>query len=114
MGVDARKPTQGVESNMMWLIKYIERQKAWSEKTFGPGRRTIAISKHIRKELEEIEADPGDRKEWIDVIILGIEGFWRSGGTAGELPLDLLSKQVVNFNREWNRTGEDEPSEHIR
>lgn len=58
----------------------LEDQRRWSAATFGPGYRTAGILAHIRKELAEIEADPHDLEEWIDVILLAIDGFWRHGG----------------------------------
>jgi hypothetical protein len=61
-----------------YLTKFLAVQIEWSSKTFGPGRRTKGICDHIRKELEEIEQDPKDWKEWIDVLILGLDGFWRA------------------------------------
>jgi hypothetical protein len=54
-------------------------QREWSEATFGPGVRTLGVTNHIRKELEEIEKDPHDLNEWTDVIILAFDGAWRSG-----------------------------------
>ena len=39
----------------MNLIKHLLRQKAFSERTFGPGPRTKMVIDHIRKELIEIE-----------------------------------------------------------
>jgi len=32
------------------------RQREWSERTFGPGKRTGGITAHIAKELDEIRA----------------------------------------------------------
>jgi hypothetical protein len=48
--------------------------------------------KHIKKELDdEIAHDPLDLGEWIDVIILGLDGAWRTGhgrSTRHAIPLD--------------------------
>ena len=49
---------------------HLARQREFSLKNFGPGRRTGGVIKHIRKELVEIEADPTDLAEWADVVIL--------------------------------------------
>lgn len=61
------------------IIEYLRRQRAWSQRTFGPGNRTATIVAHIRKELAEIEAKPDDLSEWIDVMILAFEGAMRRG-----------------------------------
>lgn len=98
-----------------WLTTYIDDQRFWSGKTFGPGRRTLGITAHIRKELAEIESDPDDVREWIDVLILALDGYWRHGGKPEELAEMLEAKQRVNFERAWPAIKpEHEPVEHLR
>jgi hypothetical protein len=80
---------------------HLHRQRQWSEKTFGPGARTRGVVDHIRKELREIEADPTDLSEWIDVVILALDGAWRAGGTPSEIIAALVSKQTINEGRKW-------------
>lgn len=95
--------------------EYLSRQKAWSRPTFGDGFRTEGICRHIEKELAEIRAEPLALEEWIDVIILALDGFWRHGGTPASLRRLLESKQTKNFNRKWpSIQPEDQPVEHIR
>lgn len=97
------------------LAAYLERQIAWSRATFGEGRRTMGILNHIGKELGEIAADPGDRVEWVDVMILAMDGYWRHGGTPEQLAADLQAKQEINIARTWPAPGpEDQPIEHVR
>jgi hypothetical protein len=97
------------------LIPYIERQAAWSHRTFGGGLRTKGIIDHIRKELLEISANPGDLEEWVDVMILAIDGYWRHGGNPLDLMRHLQAKQNKNFERKWPPSlSEDEAVEHIR
>lgn len=96
------------------LPELLRQQEEWSQRTFGPGQRTIGITKHIAKELAEIQNDPEDLSEWIDVIILALDGYWRHGGTADTIERDLVTKQQKNFTRRYPRTEEDEPSEHDR
>jgi dATP/dGTP pyrophosphohydrolase len=97
------------------LIPYLERHAAWSARTFGPGPRTKGILEHIRKELKEIEQDPGDLEEWIDVIILALDGYWRHWGNPLDLMRRLQEKQNKNFARQWPAwQPQDHPTEHIR
>ena len=63
----------------MDLSAHIRRQREFSLRTFGPGPRSIGVVAHIRKELREVEADPTDLSEWVDVILLALDGAWRAG-----------------------------------
>lgn len=100
---------------MSVIVSYLRRQMKWSEKTFGPGPRTIGITKHIEKECEEIRQNPTDLEEWIDILILGLDGYWRAGGKAEDLMLHLQMKQDKNFARQWPAPiSQDLPVEHVR
>lgn len=99
------------------LVSYLHRQWAWSKETFGPALRTKGIVQHITKELREIEADPHDLAEWVDVIILAMDGFWRHGGKPEDLLPAMQAKQDKNFARtwpDWRTMGEDQAIEHDR
>ena len=97
------------------LCSYLMRQKNWSKKTFGEGKRTVGICAHISKELHEICGDPHDLTEWIEVIILALDGYWRHGGDPDLIYCHLEAKQNINFGREWpSQTSEDSAAEHIR
>jgi len=80
---------------------HLQRQRNWSGATFGPGSRAQGLVDHIRKELTEIEADPTDLKEWIDVAILALDGAWRSGAQPQEIIAALVAKQTKNEGRLW-------------
>jgi len=97
------------------LVEYIEAQRCWSIRIFGEGQRTKGICEHIRKELLEIEAMPLDVFEWVDVIILALDGAWRAGYTAEQIVAALKEKQRINFSRTWGtKHNENEPTEHER
>lgn len=81
--------------------KHLERQSEWSEKIFGPGDRTKGIVDHIRKELIEVEAKPNDLSEWMDIVILALDGAWRQGASPDDIINALVAKQTKNENREW-------------
>jgi hypothetical protein len=83
------------------FLAHLQRQRAWSEKTFGPGERTEGVIDHIRKELTEIEANPADVSEWIDVVILALDGAWRSGWEPCHIIAALIAKQERNEKRQW-------------
>lgn len=96
---------------------HIRRQRDWSIDTFGPGPRTKGVIDHIRKELIEIENDPYDLKEWVDIIILAFDGAWRAGWNGDEIISAIKDKQYENEQRKWpnwREASEDEAIEHIR
>lgn len=96
---------------------YIEMQSIWSYRTFGPGPSDKGIIDHIRKELVEIEDAPGDLEEWIDVIILAIDGAIKRGYAPDEIIRTLLEKQTKNMHREWPDWRSAKPGkaiEHIK
>ena len=99
------------------FYRHLHRQREWSLKTFGPGDRAKGVVDHIRKELAEIEADPGDLKEWIDVVILALDGAWRSGAWPDQIIAALQAKQTKNESRQWpdwRTMPADKAIEHVR
>ncbi len=97
---------------------FMRRRRQWSEQTFGPGDRTVGTLEHIRKEILEIEIDPGDPVEWVDILLLALDGAARIPGVTDDMILSImLSKQKKNEAREWPdwRTAPtDRPVEHVR
>lgn len=111
----------------VFLHALVKRQIAMSDEAFGPGPRSEGIHKHIHKELEEIAADPLDVLEWIDVVILGLDGAWRAvresapwldhEDLAVTIAKALQYKIGINEEREWpdwRTVGQDQPIEHER
>lgn len=99
------------------FFKHLTRQREFSVRTFGPGPRTAGVIDHIRKELAEIEASPLDLKEWIDVVILGLDGAWRSGASEAQIITALVAKQEKNESRawpDWRTAPEGQAIEHDR
>ena len=101
----------------MDLVRHLRRQRDWSRETFGPGDRTQGVLDHIRRELIEIESAPYDLTEWIDVVILALDGAWRHGFEPEDIAAALAAKQAKNEARAWPdwRTADPEKAiEHIR
>lgn len=76
-------------------------QSSWSNNTFGPGLRTKGITNHIRQELEEIEADPENVEEWVDVMILAFDGARRAGVGPYDVMTTYIAKVKKNIERTW-------------
>jgi len=87
----------------------------WSEATFGSGKRTIGLIEHIREELKEVEEKPEDLIEWVDVILLAFDGYWRNGGKPEELMSVVEKKFKENQNRKWLPPApDDQPNFHVK
>jgi hypothetical protein len=102
---------------MFDLISFLKRQQKFSLKAFGPGPRTKGIIDHIRKELVEVEEDPTDVKEWLDVATLALDGAWRAGATPEQIVEELVFKLKRNEGRkwpDWRKMSPDEAIEHDR
>jgi hypothetical protein len=98
-------------------VDHLTRQMLWSAKTFGPGHRTLGVTDHIAKELDEIRADPLDLGEWVDVIILAFDGAWRAGHQPQQIIDAIKAKQARNEARtwpDWRAFSEDQAIEHDR
>lgn len=100
------------------FISFFNDKADWSRETFGPGDRYSGVIEHIRRELKEIEANPSDLTEWVDVIFLAMDGAWRSAGADGEaIVLKMLEKHKINRERrwpDWRSLGADGVSEHVK
>lgn len=97
--------------------EHLARQRRHSESAFGPGPRTLGLIDHITKELKEIEADPSDIYEWVDVIILAFDGAWRAGWEPQEIIDAIIEKQTRNEARtwpDWRTMSPDKAIEHDR
>lgn len=98
-------------------VEWLTRRYEWSQATFGPGKRTKGVLEHIRKELVEIEEDPSDLEEWIDLINLALDGAGRAGHIPQAIIDMLIAKQIKNEGRtwpDWTTASEDEAIEHVR
>lgn len=96
---------------------HLERQRAFSLATFGPGPRTAGVLDHLRKELVEVEADPDDASEWADLVILACDGALRRGIAPRDLLDAILAKQERNEGRtwpDWRTAPVDRAIEHVR
>lgn len=107
------------------LVGYVERHKLWSEANIGLGLRTEGILAHIAKECEEIRAKPTDTEEWADIVILGLDGAWRSAqarmpeatgfGIAQAVAKAVYGKMRKVWQRRYPKgVPADQPCEHLR
>lgn len=112
----------------MDMHQHLLRQMAFSRATFGPGERRQGVCDHIRKELVEVEAEESPdaaAKEWVDVVILALDGLTRCLRAAGMSPDDaartaclmIRAKQSRNEDRSWPDWRTSDPNkaiEHVK
>lgn len=91
-----------------------EKQRVWSDETFGTGYRTSGVLNHIRKECDEIEADPQNVEEWGDLFALVCDGARRAGFDSDDIINQALRKLEINKTRKWGEPDEHGTVEHIR
>ena len=94
----------------------IQRQKDWTLATFGSGDHSQGLIEHIKKELVEIAEDSSETEEWIDVMILAMDGASRTGASAREIVRVFELKMAKNERRDWPKIGTfdlTKPIEHI-
>lgn len=97
--------------------QHLDRQRTFSQMTFGPGERLAGVLDHIRKEIAEVEAAPGDESEWADLVILAFDGALRQGIEPQAILDAILAKQTKNESREWPDWRTADPNkaiEHVR
>ena len=80
--------------------EFIERKMVWSFNTFGD-QKVCGVIDHIRDELLEVEENPADIEEWVDVLLLTIDGVVRAGFSADDIINELERKHKVNMSRRW-------------
>lgn len=99
------------------LIDHLNRQQDFSLRTFGPGKCTDRLIDHITKELAEVAANPDDLVEWVDVILLALDGAWRAGHEPEDICRAIEAKLQLNETRNWPdwRTADpDKAIEHVK
>lgn len=109
---------------MFDLEAHLKKQMAFSHATFGPGERTEGVIDHIRKELKEVERANGESDEWVDVVILALDGLTRrlaycngerrDANQVAELACRIIEgKQTRNEEREWPDWRSADPNKAI-
>lgn len=114
------EPAPHREARSVDLGRFIQSQIQWSTVTFGPGERSVGLSDHIRKELEEVYYAPNavaELGEWVDIVILALDAAWRLGFTPEDICRAMLAKAEINRGRGWPDWRTAEPGraiEHVR
>ena len=100
----------------MNFTNYVRLHREWTLQALGEGEKVEGILRHIESELDEIREDPADLEEWIDLMILAIDGAVRQGYSDAQIASALVDKQLKNRARQWPPIGsvpDDQPIEHV-
>lgn len=92
------------------LLDFVRR---WNLAAYGPGKRTEGTLDHIRKELVEIEKDPSDPIEWVDVILLALNGLMRLDYDGDAIIQFIRAKMAKNALRDWPDWTKQDPNKAI-
>lgn len=110
------------------LAQYLLRQMAFSHATFGPGERRKGVIDHMKKELKEVEDGDGAAAEWVDLVLLALDGLTRrlayaNGGrgnpeeaadTAVRMIVGKLGRNEARVWPDWRSADPDKAIEHDR
>jgi hypothetical protein len=96
------------------LILFKDKHAEWSRKTFGPDGDPTGALRHLKKEVDEILADPKDVIEYADAFIILLDVIRRAGYTFEFILAVAIEKQKINEKREWSKPIPGEPCEHVR
>lgn len=102
---------------MFNLIEHLKRQNEFSAKTFGPPREPNAsagVIDHLKEEITEVESDPKDIMEWIDIMMLASDGAFREGYTPENIAAAWAMKLDINMSRTWPDWRSAEPGKAIK
>ena len=112
----------------MDLKQHLIRQMAFSHATFGPGVRTTGVLDHIEKEIKEVRDSNGSAYEWVDIVILALDGLTRQLAYCNGDRMDpdyvahtacnmIVGKQSRNEARlwpDWRTADKNKAIEHNR
>lgn len=110
------KPTkdyyEGLEERLLGLVA---EHSNWAQTTFGDDfeRGPLSPLHHLKKEVEEVIADPYKRDEYADCFMLLIDAYRRAGGNIYDLIAATEEKLEVCKNRKWGKPDENGVCEHV-
>lgn len=112
----------------MNLREHLMRQMAFSHQAFGPGERTHGILDHMRKEMKEVADANGEASEWVDLVLLSLDGLtrrlayvngergdpFRVAETACRMIQAQQSRNEARTWPDWRTIPKNKAIEHIR
>ena len=85
----------------------------WTSEQF-PDQPLSGKFAHLRKELDELEADPSDIVEYADCYMLLIDIAGKNNIRLSDIHRAAGEKLEVNKKRDWGKPNADGSVEHVR
>ena len=98
------------------FLSFLDNVSTFNNRTFGNftlEEKANSLVKHIRSECDEIEENPTDLDEWIDVVILAMDALLRKEEPE-QILLRWARKMSNNASRDWPEPTADKPMFHIK
>lgn len=86
----------------------------FSIETFGRLRGPEGPISHLKKEIEELLQNPGDKMEYADCLLLLMDAWRLIGGTSEDMVAAAYQKLQINRKRKWGTPDENGVVEHVR
>jgi len=99
---------------MTELQRFMNELGEWADATFGVNRNPRAVVAHLKKEVDELYDNIYESEEYVDCLMLLLDAYRRSGGTADGLIEDAFKKLEVCKKRKWSEPNEEGIVEHVR
>ena len=101
----------------MDMLEFLKQQQKFQAETFGTKPRSAGVIDHIKKELKEVEVNPAEILEWIDIVLLAFGGALNVGFSPARILGALETKIDINNKRDWpnwKTANPDKAIEHIK
>lgn len=89
------------------------RQNEFQRRVF-PNQTVEAKLKHLKREVDEAMANPSDRLEWADCLLLLFAAAAKQGLTLDDLLIAAHQKIDINNDRQWHAPDRDGVCAHVK
>ena len=100
------------------LCELIRNSGEWSDETFGDSwsdgaKAGVPSLLHLREEVDELIASPGDLEEWADVFLLFLDASRRRRISIHDILEAARVKHEINKSRNWGEPDENGVVHHL-
>ena len=111
----ARDEIEGRYNGGPWdFFKVMENWAKWSDSVWGENRPPNGTVNHLVEEAAELAENPTDIMEYVDVIMLAVDGLRQAGFDFAEFTDAAIKKLAINKAREWGPVDENGVSRHVK